>query len=320
MEFELTLLGTNSALPAYGRFPTAQVLKCPGGTFLIDCGEGAQIRMQEFGVKRAAIGQIFISHLHGDHIFGLPGLLSSFSLNGRTSPLQIYAPPGLADYLLMPWKHLEQDLPFPLELIEIDTQRHQCIFSNNKVEVFSIPLKHRVSTSGFLFKEVQGQPNFNADALQHFALDHHQIRQLKAGEDIKVEGKTLRAKDWTFPPPSGRSYAFCSDTDFEPAIASLIEGVDLLYHESTFLRDESARARKTMHSTTEEAAKIALAAGAKRLVLGHYSSRYSEVEVFEREARQVFPKTIAGLDGSRFEILRQAPQVPDQNTSSVKID
>ena len=302
MRFELTLLGTNSALPAYGRFPSSQVLNIQESHYLIDCGEGAQIRMVEFGVRSGRIRQAFISHLHGDHIYGLIGFLSSQSLTGRQRPLDIFAPSGLEEIIQVQLKHTG-GVGFSLRFHTIDTEKHQLIFEDKHTEVYSLPLLHRVPASGFLFREKERPRNMRPEKIEAYNIHYRDIPAIKAGAGLDLPGgRHIRNEELTLPPPAPRSYAYCSDTAYCEALVPLIQGVGLLYHESTFCEDMQEQAALTGHSTARQAATIAAMAGAGRLILGHYSSRYKSLEPFLQEARAVFPNTELGMDGRVFEV------------------
>ncbi len=303
MTFELTFLGTNSALPAHGRFPTAQVLNVCDRHFLIDCGEGTQARMLEHQVKRHKINQIFISHLHGDHVFGLIGLLTSFNLLGRKQKLDIFAPPGIRELIEIQLKCSHTILTYELDIHITDPEQHYLLFENSSVEVYSIPLLHRIPTHGFLFKEKERPLNIISEKIQEYQLNVKQIKAAKLGSNIILsDGTEIPNEELTKKPSPPRSYAYCSDTVHTETILPYIQGVDLLYHESTFLADDRERAKVTMHSTTLEAAAIALKAEAKLLMLGHYSSRHKDVSIFAKEAQSVFSNTVAAREGMRVEV------------------
>lgn len=302
MRFELTLLGTNSALPAYGRFPSSQVLNIQENHYLIDCGEGAQIRMSEFGLRRGRIRQVFISHLHGDHVYGLIGFLSSLSLMGRDEAMDIFSPPGLEEVISVLVKYTG-GLSFPLNFHIIDTEKRRLIFEDGATEVYSLPLLHRVPAAGFLFKEKERPRNMRPEKIQAYNIHYRHIPSIKAGAGFELpDGTRIPNEELTLPPPVPRSYAYCSDTAYSEPLASMITGVNLLYHESTFCEDMREHAALTGHSTARQAATVARIAGAGRLVLGHYSSRYKSLEPFLKEARAVFPNTELGEDGKVFEV------------------
>ena len=304
MKFELTILGCNSAIPANNRFPTAQVLNVRGHLYLIDCGEGTQIRLRDNRIKRSRINQIFISHLHGDHIFGLIGVLSSYGLNGRKEPLHIYCPPHLDEIINLQLKYTGHPLPYLIEFHITDPEKNQLIFEDKVVEVFTIPLTHRIPTQGFLFREKQQPDSMIPEKIKKHDIPFQDIQSIKDGNDwINSNGETITHAELTTPASRPRSYAFCSDTSYNESIIPIIKGVDLLYHESTFLHSEIEFAERTKHSTTIQAATIADKAKVGKLILGHYSSRYVELDELEDEAKTVFPNTELGLEGKRFEVM-----------------
>ncbi|MBI5917512.1 MAG: ribonuclease Z [Bacteroidetes bacterium] len=302
MKFALTILGVNAATPAFGRFPTAQFLQIHNDYFLIDCGEGAQMRMSDFQVPRHKIRRIFISHLHGDHIFGLPGLLFSFDLNGRQEALDIFSPAGLEEMILAQLQPGGK-LTFPVSFHEIDPTSSRLIFENDSVAVHSIPVWHRIPTVGFVFREKPRPKNIRPEKIGQYQLSIPQIKAAKAGENIQLpSGQIIENEELTSPPAPLRSYAFITDTLYDERIVPHIQGVSLLYHDTTFCDDFLENAAHTMHSTARQAAQIASMAGVGRLVTGHYSSRYKTLEVFLEEASTVFPRTVLGLEGSTYEL------------------
>ena len=303
MQFKLTLLGTNSATPAYDRFTSAQVLEVQGHAYLIDCGEGAQIRMQQYGIKKGRINQIFISHLHGDHINGLIGFLTSIALNGRIEPIEIFAPKGLAELLRAYDALTGGGLPYPCLFHDLDTASHQILFEDQLISVSSIPLDHRVPCSGFLFKEKERPRKIKSNLIDEYQIPYTAISGIKAGADWEnPQGSIISNEVLTEAPVPARSYAYCSDTAYTESILPIIEGVDLLYHEATYCEDGASLAKERGHSTAKEAATIAQKAAVKQLVLGHYSSRYKSLSQFQIEANAVFPDTIIGHDGMVLEI------------------
>lgn len=313
MKFSLTILGCNSAIPAHGRFPSSQVLNIRGNLLLIDCGEGTQMRMAEFQVKRSRIEQIFISHLHGDHIFGLAGLLTSYSLLKRTTPLTVFAPAGLEEIIDLQFR-LSQTVPtYPLHFHTIDTEKHQRILDHPDFRVYTIPLKHRIPTAGFLFREKEQERSMIPEMIGKYNIPFQRIPALKKGEDLELpDGRVIPNETLTNPPPRPRSYAYCSDTAYTDSILPIIRGVDLLYHETTFDASMEEYARITLHSTTTQAARVADQAGVGKLITGHYSTRYKDLHPLLEEARSVFPATELGYDGAVFELAPHDPSRVDQ--------
>ncbi len=301
MKFELRILGCSAATPANGLHPTAQVLNVHEQLFLIDCGEGTQMRMLEHSVRARKINHIFISHLHGDHYFGLLGLLTSFALNGRTEPLNIYSPQGL-EKLIRPLLWPENE-PFPLIFKEVDTNTSTLIFKSKVLEVYSIPLEHRVPTSGYIFKEKKQARKMLKKAIDKYNIPFTTIPDIKNGADFTQEdGSVIPNSELTLDSPSPRSYAYCSDTIYKEDIIPIIQGVNMLYHESTFLHEDIEKAIKTKHTTAFEAAKIALKASAKKLLLGHFSARYKELDPLLIEAKSVFQNTQLAIEGKVYTI------------------
>lgn len=305
MEFALTILGVNGAKPAFGRFPTSQFLQIQHHYFLIDCGEGTQMRISDFGIPSSKIDHIFISHLHGDHIFGLPGLLFSFALNNRTKAIHIYSPEGLKQMIMAQLQPGGQ-MPYPIYFHVIPTDESKLIFENKDLIVHSIPLVHRIPTTGFLFSEKPFQKNIIAEKIHEHGLTIPQIKAVKKGEDILLDdGRVLKNEELTLPDYLPRSYAFASDTEYSETIIPLIKKVDVLYHETTFCEDAKENAAITQHSTAKQAASIAKKAEVGQLITGHYSSRYKELEVFKKEAESVFENTFLGIEGKTYKVERQ---------------
>ncbi len=303
MNFELTLLGTGAALPAAGRFPSAHLLALRGMRFLIDCGEGAQWQLSRFVKGQGKISRIFISHLHGDHCYGLPGLITSFQLQGRQSELHIYAPEGLETMVrtVMRASHARETYPIHFHVLEPGISRR--VWEDDAIEVHSLPLRHRVPCCGFLFREKPHLRTLRPGVVEEWDIPYTEILRIKAGNDlVREDGTVIDNGALTLPPPASRSFAYCCDTAYQPGLASYLEGADLLYHDATFCDDLTARAAETGHSTARQAARLARDAGVGRLVLGHFSSRYPDSSCFVREAREVFPDTIAGEDGMKIEI------------------
>lgn len=301
MPLELTILGCNSALPTSNRYPTAQVLEVPGRCFLIDCSEGTQMQLRRNRIGFNKIQNIFISHLHGDHYFGLIGLISTMNLMGIKKNLNIYAPAELETLIAPLLDFIKAEMTVKLVFHHLKFDAPQTIFEDKKLEVISFPLKHSIPTAGFLFREKPKPANIRKDLIKYYNIPIAKIKDIKAGADfITNEGKTISNKILTIPAPAPKSYAFCSDTAYSPKIAETIKGVDLLYHEATFLNELEDFAKKTLHSTTKQAAQIAKLCGAKKLIIGHYSARFKNTKTFEEEAREVFDNTEATYDGAKY--------------------
>ncbi len=305
MNFELQILGCSGAQPANGLHPAAQVLTIREQPFLIDCGEGTQMQMERFRVKRGKINQIFISHSHGDHYFGLAGLITSFALSGRKTPLTIFGPPELIPILkLQVWDFDVIEGPFQLKYRPItQAKTSELIYEDKAVEVHTIPLDHRVATTGFLFQEKLLPRRMIKEKIEEYQIPYQKIPSIKAGKDLVLDNGAVVANDeLTDAPPSARSYAYCSDTAFKPEIVPIIQGVDLLYHEATFCEDFLAQAEKTRHSTAKQAATIAQQADVGELVMGHFSARYKDLTRFLEEAQSVFKNSVLGVEGKVYNI------------------
>lgn len=303
MPFELTILGSSSALPTSERYPTAQVLNVLGRFFLIDCGEGTQIQLRRQKIGFSKIKHIFISHLHGDHYFGLIGLISTLNLLGIKSDIHIYSPSELKNLIQAQLDFIKGGMNVNLIFHPLNFKKPQKIYSDKRVEVFSFPVKHSISTCGFLFKETQKQPNIKKEVIEEYNIPIAQIKNIKAGDDfITEEGIIIPNNKLTTPPPSPRSYAFCTDTAYHEPIIEIIKEVDLLYHEATFLEEMRDFAKKTLHSTAKDAANIARLAKVKKLIIGHFSARYNDATLFEKEARTIFENTVAAKEGKTYKI------------------
>ncbi len=299
MSFKLNILGYHSATPRENSHTTAQLLIMKNHHFLIDCGEGTQVQIRKHGISFGKINHIFISHLHGDHFYGLIGLISTFSLLNREQDLHIYGPKGLEDIINLQLKYTESRAVYSLIFHELTSNKSVVIYEDHKVEVRTIPLKHRVYTNGFLFKEKEGLRKLNIEEVNKYSeievCDYHNI---KRGKDVVLKNGTIILNmDLTIPPAKPLSYAFCSDTAYCPSIVPIIKHVDVLYHEATFLSDRKELAEKTQHSTALEAGKIANMAQAKQLIIGHFSSRYKNLYAFEDEAKEAFPNTQLATEG-----------------------
>ncbi|MFC2116837.1 ribonuclease Z [Bacteroidota bacterium] len=303
MSFAVTILGSSSALPTSERFPTAHLLNANERFFLIDCGEGTQMQLRRYRLRLGKIHHIFISHIHGDHTFGLFGLLSSFNLLGRKEPLHIYGPDLLEEMLLDHLKFFQNKLSYDLTFHKIQCRRSALIYDDKNMEVRSLPLIHRVPTCGFLFREKPRERNILKEKIKEYNIPLRQIVEIKKGTDLLLQdGTVIPNSELTLPAPRPRSYAYCSDTRPNEAILPLIEGVDILYHEATFLNDDAKLAHETFHTTSRQAAELAKRAGAGKLLMGHFSSRYKDFSEFESEAKTVFPNTVIVNDGDVFEV------------------
>ncbi|MDR1405796.1 MAG: ribonuclease Z [Prevotellaceae bacterium] len=303
MTFELTILGINSALPTRNHYPAAQVLKMHERLFLIDCGEGTQVQMLRAGVKAPRLDAIFISHLHGDHVFGLFGLLSAMSMRGRKKELPVYAPAPMEAALRDHLRYFGSDMSFQVTVHHVDTDVPALIYENSTLSVHGIPLKHRVPSTGFLFREKTPQRNVRNPLIALHHLQVEDIVALKNGSDVTLpDGTVLNGKAATYAPRVPRAYAYCSDTMFSETVIEQVRGVDLLYHEATFLSDKIELARRSMHSTVADAATVALRANAGRLLIGHFSSHYANAEGLLQEALHIFPNTQAAEELQRYEI------------------
>ena len=299
---KLTVLGCNSATPHADKAPTAQLLSTTKHHFLIDCGEGTQVLLRKAKIKFAHIKHIFISHLHGDHFYGLPGLISTFRLLGREAPLHIYGPVGIREAVTLLLKLSDSWTNYPLHFHELSEKEPVCLFSDGEMEVHTIPLKHRVYTNGFLFRETPKERKINPEAVKKLRIDQSQMRNLKQGKDVvNTDGESISNTQLTQDPKPSKAYAFCSDTAYNPEMTDQIQGVDVLYHEATFLDDNKELAKMTDHSTAKQAAQIAKDANVNLLILGHYSSRYKDLTLFQSEAGEIFDNVELAYDGYTLE-------------------
>ena len=299
---KLTILGCYAATPRTFTNPTSQILEIKNRIFLIDCAEGTQVQLRKNKIRFSKINHIFISHLHGDHFFGLIGLVSTFTLLNRTSDLHIYGPKGIQEIIKLQLRLSNSWTNYGLFFHELESKESEVIFEDEKVLVKTIPLKHRVYTNGFLFQEKTAQRKLNLDAVQNYEIESCYYQKIKNGKDITLEdGRVIENDKLTFDPIPAKNYAFCSDTAYNEAIIPIIENIDVLYHESTFLQSEENLAKKTLHSTAKEAATIALKSNAKQLILGHYSTRYENIDLFKEEAASIFPEVLLADDGKSFE-------------------
>lgn len=306
MALELTVLGCHSATPRKNAFPTAQYLSIDNQYgFLIDCGEGTQTRLRENGISFSKIKQVFISHLHGDHVFGLVGLISTMSMLSREAPLTIHAPKGIREIVQIHIKYCGIFLGYSLDFKELSSKKSQLIYEDKKITVRTLPLHHRVYTNGFLFTEKKGLRKLNMTAInQNPMIAREDYNALKNGTDFVCDktGFVIPNEKLTLPPAPPKSYTFCSDTCYFPEIIPLIKGVDLLYHEATFLAEHTDNAKNTLHSTATQAAEIAKKANVKSLLLGHYSSRYKNITKFKIEAERIFKSVHLATSGLQISL------------------
>lgn len=304
-QMKLTVLGCYAATPRTFTNPTSQVLEIRNRLFLIDCAEGTQVELRRNKIRFSKIEHIFISHLHGDHFFGLIGLISSFTLLNRTSDLHIYGPKGIKEIILLQLRLSNSFTGYGLYFHELTSKESELVYEDDKVSVYTIPLKHRIYTNGYLFREKAGLRKVNAAAAESRGIDKLYYRNIALGKDIVTDdGDVIPNSELTFDPELPKSYAFCSDTVYDEDIVPYIKGADVLYHESTFLEAQKELAQKTMHATAMQAAAIALKAGVKKLVLGHYSTRYDDINLFKDEALTVFPEVLLADDGVEFDFTQ----------------
>lgn len=303
MSFNITILGSSGALPAYGRFPSSQLIEIENRFFLVDCGEGAQMQLMRFQANLHRIGHVLISHLHGDHYLGLMGLIFTMHLLRRTNDLHVYSPKGLDEIITAHLKHSRSVPSFKILFHQSERDLPRIVFEDDRLSVETIPLKHKIPCTGFLFREKVKPRRVDKTRLPA-GLRIQQIANLKKGHDVvDDEGVLLyRNEDLTLPPRRSRSYAYCSDTAYDEGIIDQIRGVDLLYHEATFGIDEHQKAVETQHSTAAQAATMATKAGAGKLLIGHFSARYKDLAPLEEEARKIFPSVELAVEGSTFSI------------------
>ncbi len=301
MTFELTILGSSSAVPTSKRNLTAHVLNAHERFFLIDCGEGTQLQIRRNKIKFGKINHIFISHLHGDHIFGLFGLISTFSLLNRQTDLHIYAHQELEKILNQHIQYFERTLPFKIVYHYLNSKKNEIIYEDKRITIETIPLKHRIPSCGFLFKEKPHLRNLKKNAVQKYEIPIKEIQKIKEGADLTLaNGSIIPNAELTLAPYKQRSYAYCTDTAYAEKIVPILKNVDLLFHEATFTEQLKSQAKKTFHSTAKQAATIAQKANAKKLIIGHFSARYKDVTPLIQEAREIFATTFAAEDGERY--------------------
>lgn len=300
---KLTILGSCSAYPTLNRFTTSQILQINGKSFLIDCGEGAQIQLRKNKIKFNSIEDILISHLHGDHFFGLPGLILTFNLLGREKPLNIYGPKGIKKIILSLLKIGNAWTNYKLNFTELKNPKSEIIYDKNDISITTIPLYHGIYTNGFLFRKKTFVHKLMVDKAQNYGIDKTQFAGIKLGKDgIKTDGSIIENIKLVEPLNPDITYAFCGDTLFNEKIIELIKGCDLLYHESTFLKKHENFAKKTFHSTAEQAALIAKKSNVKKLILGHFSTRYKDLDLFIKESKSIFPNVDLAIENKIFTI------------------
>lgn len=300
---KLTILGCYAATPRTFSNPTSQVLEIKNRVFLIDCAEGTQVQLRKSKVKFSKINHIFISHLHGDHFYGLVGLVSTFMLLNRESDLHVYGPKGIKEIILLQLRASGSFTGYNLYFHELDSKQSETIFEDDRVVVKTIPLNHRIYTNGFLFQEKNIERKLNIEKVEEYNIDKLYFNKIKYGGDITLEnGTVIPNAQLTFDPIPSKSYAYCSDTAYDESIIPIIENADYLYHESTFLENELHLAEKTKHSTAKQAAAIAAKANVKNLILGHFSTRYADLNLFQQEAQTIFPNSHMADDGKEFEM------------------
>jgi len=302
-EFEVTILGNTSSIPVHGRNHTAQILRFGQHFLLLDCGEGMQIQARKFKRKTAGINHIFISHLHGDHYLGLVGLLSSFHLSKRTNSLTIYGPKGLDEIITTHFRWSETKLSYQIKFVQTDPSGMNLLLDEDLFQVYSFPLQHRIPTTGFLIREKYGLRSLIKEKIEKKELNLEGIKSLRAGIDYySQEGEIFKVKEYTYPLPPLRSYAFCSDTKFDLGLKEYISKVDLLYHESTFEEQDQERAQVTYHSTAKQAGEVAKHCQVKKLLLGHFSSRYAKLDQLLVEAKSEFLASELSEEGQTYVI------------------
>lgn len=300
---KLTILGSSSALPTSERYPSAHVLNAHERLFLIDCGEGTQMQLRKTRIRFAKINHIFISHLHGDHVFGLYGLLSTFSLMGRKNPIHLYAPAGYDRILRSHLGDFDINLSFEIDFVPLSGKDPVTVLDDKYITVSSFPLKHRIPAFGFLFRQKISERNIIKECIEKYQIPSIRIPAIKKGEDfITPDGTIIKNEDITLPPPKPLSYAYCSDTKYFKRLATFVKDVTVLYHEATFDMTKDDLAEMTGHSTTIDAAKTALDAEVRTLIIGHFSSRYKDISFLVEEARTIFPQTYAAIDGKTYEV------------------
>jgi len=306
MTFSLTVLGCSSAIPTSTRNPSAHLLNVNERFYLIDCGEATQIQLRKFKIKFQRIEHIFITHLHGDHFYGLIGLITTMQLLGREKPLNIYSPPGLEEIILIQLNLAKPKLDFTLSFHELNSEENKICFEDEHISVETIPLNHRIPCCGFLFREKPKPLSIISEVIKKYEIPIESIHKIKSGEDfITKTGERINNSELTIPAPAIRTFAYCADTLYNESIIPMIKDADLLYHEATFMHDMLERAGNTFHTTTLQAAEIAKIAQVKQLIIGHFSARYKDLEPLLEEARAVFPDTFLAEQGKEYAVEQE---------------
>ena len=302
--FKIHILGCGSALPTLKHNASSQLIEMRGKCFMVDCGEGAQMQFRRSHIHFSKLNAIFISHMHGDHCFGLMGLLSTLGMLGRTSKLRIYAPKDYEPLFRQQVEFFMQTMEYEMEMIPVDTEKQQVIYEDHSLTVETVPLQHRVPCCGFIFREKPTLPHIRRDMIDYYGIPVSQINNIKNGADwTNEDGDIIPNTRLVQPADSPRSYAYCSDTRFVPGLKEKVKGVTVLYHESTYTSDQEDRAKIYYHSTARQAATIAAGAGVGTLLLGHYSARYNDEQVLLEEAKAVFDHSILSQEGMVFDVV-----------------
>ena len=302
--FKIHILGCGSALPTLKHNASSQLIEMRGKCFMVDCGEGAQMQFRRSHIHFSKLNAIFISHMHGDHCFGLMGLLSTLGMLGRTSKLRIYAPKEYATLFRQQVEFFMQTMEYEMEMIPVDTEKQQIIYEDHSLTVETVPLQHRVPCCGFIFREKPTLPHIRRDMIDYYGIPVSQINNIKNGADwTNEDGDMIPNARLVQPADPPRSYAYCSDTRFVPGLKEKVKGVTVLYHESTYTSDQEDRAKIYYHSTARQAATIAAGAGVGTLLLGHYSARYNDEQVLLQEAKAVFENSILSQEGMVFDVV-----------------
>lgn len=303
MNFGVTILGNNSALPAHGRHPTSQVVTFHDRLYLVDCGEGTQMQMSQYKIRRSRIRHVFISHLHGDHYFGLIGLLNSLGLQNRVQPLHIFGPEPLQEILDLQFRCVDTHLPYELEFTVLKPDRHELIVDEEDLSVYTFPTDHRIPCFGFLFKEKHNKRKLEPEAAIRYQIPTSFYSSLQMGKDyVNQKGEHILNEWVTTDPSRERSYAFCADTRYDEKLLEYITGCDLIYHETTYLHDLAEKAKSRYHTTSVQAATLAAKADVKKMIIGHFSSKYESIIPFLEECLPVFPATELAIEGASYKV------------------